>query len=183
MRFKVVLSVLVSLALIATAVVIFPACSSGQAMPFGEQEDVDFGTALWTAMADYQGWKMQSDFYPGGTPHGMFVRLYYNMVTVDGTPYHVIAKDNYGGEGVTLETLAADPTTPAMAVTVMVQREAGYDADNNDWFWVKYMGDGMIEKNADGMALAGRVAKGMEMGCIACHAKAKGGDYLFSNDH
>jgi hypothetical protein len=32
------------------------------------------------------------------------------------------------------------------------------------------------------MSLAGRVAKGMDMGCIACHKGAKDNDYLFFND-
>ncbi len=182
MRIKVVLGVLATVAVIATGVVIFPACSSGMPMPFGEQEDIDFAGAVWKAMDGYGTWKMQSDVYPGGTPHGMFVKLYYNMVTVDGTPYHVIVKDNFGGEGVDLETVSTDPAKYLMAVTIMVQREAGYDADNNDWFWAKYMADGTVEKNPQGMMLAGRVAKGMDMGCIACHANAQGGDYLFTND-
>jgi|GEM_PF-3494242 len=30
--------------------------------------------------------------------------------------------------------------------------------------------------------MAGRVAKGMEQGCIACHSNAVDGDYLFAND-
>ncbi len=182
MRIKVVLGVLATVAVIATGVVIFPACSSGMPMPFGEQEDIDFAGAVWKAMDGYGMWKMQSDVYPGGTPHGMFVKLYYNMVTIDGTPYHIIVKDNFGGEGVDLEMVSADPAAYLMAITIMVQREAGYDADNNDWFWAKYMSDGTVEKNPQGMMLAGRVAKGMDMGCIACHANAQGGDYLFTND-
>ena len=64
----------------------------------------------------------------------------------------------------------------------MVQREAGYDRDNNDWFWVKYSPGGTIDQNPAGMALAGRVAKGTNTGCIACHASAKDNDYLFTND-
>ena len=30
--------------------------------------------------------------------------------------------------------------------------------------------------------MAGRVAKGMDMGCIACHKGAKDDDYVFVND-
>ena len=37
-------------------------------------------------------------------------------------------------------------------------------------------------KNPKGMSLAGRVAKGMPAGCIACHSNAGGGDFLFIND-
>ncbi len=108
--------------------------------------------------------------------------MYYNVVNVDGRPYHVIIKDNFGGEGATLETVSASPEEFLASVTVMVQREAGYDPANNDWFWVKYGPDGAIDQNPAGMALAGRVAKGTDTGCIACHAGAGGDDYIFTND-
>ncbi len=42
--------------------------------------------------------------------------------------------------------------------------------------------DGTIKKNPKGMLLAGRVAKGMDKGCISCHSQAGGEDFLFSND-
>ena len=45
------------------------------------------------------------------------------------------------------------------AVTVMFRREAGYDAQNKNWFWAKYLPDGSLDKNPNGMQLAGRVAK------------------------
>jgi hypothetical protein len=34
----------------------------------------------------------------------------------------------------------------------------------------------------DGMQLAGRVAKGADEGCIACHTGAAGDDYVFTFD-
>jgi hypothetical protein len=151
-------------------------------MPFGGQKDVAFAGALWSAMEGYDGWLMQSDIMPGKSPHGMFIRLYYSIVTIDDVPYHVVVKDNYGGEGVTIEMVGESPADYLMAVTPMVQRESGYDADNNDWFWVKYAPDGTVGMNDKSMALAGRVAKGSPTGCIACHANAGDGDYLFLND-
>ena len=104
------------------------------------------------------------------------------MVQVDGMPYHVVIKDNFGGEGATLEAVARSPKEYLAAVTIMVQRKLGYDPENNDWFWVKFNADGSIAKNDGGMMLAGRVAKGMPKGCIACHSSAEGEDYLFFND-
>jgi hypothetical protein len=163
-------------------------CQSGETgqepgIPFGGEDDVAFARALWAAMEGYDEWRLTTDVYPGQSPHGKFLRMYYNMVNVNGTSYHVIVKDNYGSMDATLEDVVKDPLGHLMAVTVMVQREAGYDPDNNDWFWVKYMADGTVDKNDKGMAMAGRVAKGMEMGCIACHkAMAQGGDYLIFND-
>jgi len=40
-----------------------------------------------------------------------------------------------------------------------------------------------LDKNPKGMQLAGRVAKGAEKGCIACHGSAPGDDYLFTTDN
>jgi len=151
-------------------------------MPFGGDEDVAFAHSLWAAMDGYQAWMMKSEIMQGRSPHGMFVRLYYNIVNIDGAPYHVVVKDNYGGEGVTLEMVKAAPADYLMAVTPMVQREAGYDDDNRNWFYAKFGPDGVIDKNDEKMSLAGRVAKGMPTGCIACHANAADGDYLFAND-
>jgi len=150
--------------------------------PFGGKEDAAFAGKLWTAMEGWAGWPIKSDVYKGMQPHGMVLRMYYGVVQVDGTSYHVVVKDNYGGEGATVETVSERPGKYLMAVTVMVQREAGYDPENGDWFWVKFNADGTLAKNDKGMMLAGRVAKGMPKGCIACHSGAGEDDFLFFND-
>lgn len=139
-------------------------------MPFGGKEDVEFANMAWAAMKGYDKSPITTGMVPGKSPHGKFLTTYYDVISVQGKPYHAIIKDNFTEE----KALAA--------VTVMIQREAGYDADNNDWFWVKYNPDGTIAKNDKGMALAGRVAKGMDTGCIACHKKAGDEDYVFTND-
>jgi hypothetical protein len=172
----------ISIGLLAAVLAIMPWLVEGQDMPFGGGKDVAFANRLWKAMNGYQDWKMQSDFYPGRSPHGKFLRMYYNLVDIDGQPYHVIIKDNYGGEGVSKDKLMKSANDYLVAVTVMVQREPGYDPDNNNWFWVKYAKDGTIDKNTKGVAMAGRVAKGMDQGCISCHSEAQGNDYFFSND-
>lgn len=140
-------------------------------MPFGDKEDTEFAALVWAAMDGYENWIMKTDMYPGKSPHGKFLRMYYSMVRVAGKPYHIIVKDNY------------DAKKNLAAVTIMVQREAGYDADNNDWFWAKFKADGTIDRNPKDMALAGRVAKGMDTGCIACHKGAMDSDYVFTNDN
>ena len=145
------------------------------AMDFGGKEDVTFANDIWKEMKDYDKWLMKSDVLVGHSPHGAFVRLYYNIVSLNNKPYHVIIKDNYGGEDATLEKVSQSPDKYFMGATVMIQREAGYDKKNNDWFWVKYDKDGASKMNE--MAIAGKV--GM---CIDCHVKAKGNDYIFSND-
>ncbi len=157
------------------------------AMPFGGDADVAFANKLWKAIEGYPELPIKSKVYVGKSPHGAFLRMYYNVVNVDGKPYHVIIKDNFMGKNaegnkVDLETVAKSPSKYLGAVTAMVQREAGYDSDNNNWFYVKYNPDGTIAKNPKDMLLAGRVAKGMDAGCIACHKGAKDNDYLFVND-
>jgi hypothetical protein len=184
MRFRIALGV----ALIAVAVLALPAYAADEAMemekemPFGGDADVEFAKALWVAMDGYSDWRVASDYYASNAPHGQFVKIYYSVVTIDENPYHVVVKDNFAGEGATLETVAESPADHVSWITVMVQREAGYDPDNDDWFWVNYGPDGMVRKTDTGMAMAGRVAKGMSMGCIACHANARGADYYFTND-
>lgn len=62
----------------------------------------------------------------------------------------------------------------------MFKREKNYDAENLDWFWVKYNPQGKLFKNPKGIPLAGRVAKGVNTaGCIACHEGAPGKDMVF----
>ena len=92
-----------------------------------------------------------------------------------------IVKRNYGGDGVSKAAVYDDPARYLKAVTVMYKRR-GYDADNSDWFWVKYLPDGSLDANPKGMKLAGRVAKGAPAGCIACHTGAPGGDMVFNHD-
>ena len=62
----------------------------GEKMAFGGKEDVEFANKLWKAMEGYDMWLMKSDVMPGKSPHGAFVRLYYNIVNVDEKPYHVV---------------------------------------------------------------------------------------------
>jgi hypothetical protein len=170
--------------LITAFLMVFPGIGYAQDnAPFGGKDDVAFGQKLWTAMDGYMSnWPIHTDYYPGRSPHGKFLKTYYSMVDIDGKPYHAIVKNNYGGADITMDKLSKSPDQYLVAITVMVQREAGYDPDNDNWYWIKYDKDGSISKNEKGVALAGRVAKGMDSGCIACHASAKGNDYFFSND-
>jgi hypothetical protein len=68
------------------------------------------------------------------------------------------------------------------SVKIMVQMEPGYDPPNNNWFYAKYLPDGSLDKNPKEMKLAGRVAKGADTGCIACHRRAADNDFVWTND-
>ncbi|NNE88713.1 MAG: hypothetical protein HKN27_11605 [Silicimonas sp.] len=154
------------------------------AQEFGTDADADYAALLWDVMEQSNlvgDNPILSTPYDGGPPHGMMLETFYTKATINGHTGDLIVKRNYGPEGVEAEAILADPAKHLGALTVMFQREAGYDADNADWFWVKYLPDGSLDKNPAGMQLAGRVAKGAEQGCIACHSGVE--DYVFTSDH
>ena len=145
---------------------------------FGGKKDVAFAEELWKAMEGYQGWKLHSDVIKGSSPHGKWVRMYSTWVMVNTDLYAVIIKDSFGGRGVTQEKATKDPDAWLKDITVMVQREDRYDSKNQNWFYAKYLTDGALDKDKKGVAVAGRPSKG----CISCHSRADGDDFLFSND-
>lgn len=154
--------------------------------PFGGDDDVAYAETLWQAMADAK--LVGEDMilvqpYQGTEPHGAILETLHTTMTVGGHTGHISVKRNYGPADITIEDVANDPQGNLAAITVMFQREAGYDADHDNWYWVKYLADGSLDKNPAGTLLAGRVAKGNdEAGCIACHTSAEGDDYLFSTN-
>jgi hypothetical protein len=154
------------------------------AAPFGGSDDVAYSKQLWKVLTEsaYVGkHAINGTPYTGQPPHGAILDTIDGEVTVSGNKGAVIVKRNYGGEGVSKETVANNPDEYLKAVTVMFKR-SGYDPENKDWFWAKYKPDGSLHTNPKGMMLAGKVAKGMPQGCIACHQSAAGGDFVFNND-
>ena len=153
--------------------------------PFGTESDVQYSQDLWRAMENTQlvgDNRVMSTPYEGQHPHGAVLdTIDTDSLQVNGNTGEVIIKRNYGGEGVSTSKVANNPDKYLKAVTVMYRR-AGYDPDNQNWFWVKYKPDGSLHTNPKDMKPAGRVAKGMDKGCIACHSAAPGGDYVFNND-
>jgi len=152
--------------------------------PFGTKQDVEYSKSLWQALekAKLVGPNtIETVPYKGQPPHGAILETVASTITAHGNTGKVYVKANYGGSDITRSKVANDRQKYLKAVTVMFKREKGYDPDNRDWFWAKYTPDGGLHKNPKGMLLAGRVAKGMKKGCIACHSSADGGDYLFNN--
>lgn len=162
------------------------------AASFGSQAEVAFANSLWKQMKSYRlvGDKaIHSVPYIGIAPHGEILEtidgVFEINITTHGLPLvlrlPLIVKKNYGGENVTVEMVANNPNDYLDAVTVMF-KIPGYDFENKDWFWVRYDPMGNVLKNPDGIPMAGRVAKGMSTGCIACHSAAPGGDYVYIHD-
>lgn len=67
----------------------------------------------------------------------------------------IVVKENY------------TPGSELAATTVMYKR-SGYNPDHNDWFWLKVLADGIVEK------------EGMVMGCQECHGDVKDNDYIWT---
>ena len=150
--------------------------------PFGGADSVAYAGKLWAALDDARlvgADRIHSRPYKGQHPHGAVLDTIETTLKVGGHTGELWVKRNYGGDGVSIDAVAQDPDQFLGAVTVMYRREAGYDADNLDWFWAKYLPDGTLDKNPAGVQLAGRVAKGKPAGCIACHKAAPGGDLRF----
>ncbi|PKP70677.1 MAG: hypothetical protein CVT82_05910 [Alphaproteobacteria bacterium HGW-Alphaproteobacteria-4] len=154
-------------------------------MPFGSADDAAYAQLIWDVMAAARlvgPNQIHATPYEGTDPHGMMLETFYTTATINGHEGDLIVKRNYGPMGVTADEVLRDPAGHLGAYTVMFRREAGYDTDNLDWFWVKYLPDGSLDKMPDGTGLAGQVAKGMDEGCIACHLAAEG-DMVFTSDH
>ncbi|MCP3867903.1 MAG: cytochrome P460 family protein [Gammaproteobacteria bacterium] len=157
--------------------------SASQAVMAG-QEEVSYAGKLWSAMEKNNlvgANAIVSVPYTGVHPHGAILDTLDATTTVEGESGVVLIKRNYGGEGVSKQAVANSPAKWLKAVTVMYKRE-GYDPETKDWFWVKYSPGGEVLKNPKGMPLAGKVGKGANAGCIACHKAAPGGDLVFNND-
>lgn len=154
-------------------------------MPFGSDTDRDYAAAIWDVMVehDFAGDGLVISFpYPGTDPHGFLLETFYTDATIDGHRGALIIKRNYGPLNVTEDEVIADPQGHLGAITVMFEREAGYDDETQNWFYAKYLPDGSLDQNPAGMALAGLVGKGADAGCIACHQNASGDDYIFTTD-
>ena len=65
-----------------------------------------------------------------------------------------MVKENYSPEG------------NLGAITVMYKK-SGYNPDHNDWYWIKVLADGTVEK------------EGMVKGCQDCHGDVKSSDYIY----
>lgn len=152
-------------------------------MSFGKETDVQMARAIWASIEGYESsWSQypgMEGWQPGNSPHGAWLKYYVNetaLSDLQNFPHgSVIIKENY-----------PDTMSSTGPITIMARIE-GYDSEIYDWFWAKYLPDGSLDTNEDGVKLAGQVAKGAgengeHAACIGCHSGASGGDYAFVND-
>lgn len=151
-----------------------PAARAATTAPGGPR-DVERARALWSdELDDYRTWEAypgHEGWQPGKSPHGSSLKLFVDDVArgdplADGA---IVVKENYTA-----------PRDDALVSVTVMKKIAGYAPDHGDWFWVEYTPDGEVLSDRQGVPLAGRI--GVDEGCIACHARAGGGDYLFTND-
>jgi hypothetical protein len=151
-----------------------------QDAPFGNSEDVKYAGTLWSVMSEGRlvgDDTMKVRPFEGNEPHGTIQEVIATTATVDGHTGRLIVKRNHmRADGLTVEEVYDDPIGYLDAITIMFKREAGYDPENQDWFWAKYLPSGELDKTPNGVQMAGRVAKGMDEGCIACHTAVGGED-------
>ena len=116
---------------------------------------------------DYQEswelWPGLGEKYEGGDPHGMLLTTYLNPAAFDALDGKegvmpdgaIIIKENYTPEG-------------KLAASTIMYKKSGYNPAHNDWFWVKSLADGTVEK------------EGMVEGCQNCHGDVKENDYVWT---
>lgn len=164
----------------ALALAVAIGAARAQDKPFGGEADVAYAAKLWQQMEEA---RLVGDNavrvrpFDGNEPHGTIQEALATTAVVNGHSGRLLVKRNHGGkEGLTVAEVYDNPTEYLAAITIMFKREAGYDEDNQNWFWAKYLPDGSLDKNPAGAQLAGRVAKGADAGCIACHTASGGAD-------
>ncbi len=127
------------------------------------------GAALWSYLesADYRAnwelWPDKGELYPGQEPHGALLTTY-----LDPAAYEALtgmAESMPAGAIIVKENYMPDST---LAATTVMYKVEGYDADHNDWYWLKVLADGTIE------------VQGRGAGCIACHGTQAANDYIFT---
>ena len=176
------------------AITLLSACqSSVSTVPSDNAKDVLFAQQLWKVMegkhlVGHQAIPLKP-FFGGAKPHGMILEIYSHQLMMGKHNGFLILKRNYNGDDVSVENVSRNRAKYLSSITIMYQREAGYDEDNLNMFWAKYKPSGelFVKKVASHkMPLAGRLIKGetyeSNRACLYCHASAGGGDYIFYPD-
>jgi hypothetical protein len=139
------------------------------------QTPAEFHVTFWRYIvrpgAAYNTWDVLAHKSPVEgieNPHSGFSRTYANKLAAgDATNLpigSILVREDYDSE------------KKRLSISVMY-RVKDYDAKHGNWYWIKYLEDGSVARGADNKPIAGRHAS-----CIQCHAKAGGGDFVFSND-
>lgn len=147
---------------------------------YGKPNDVVLGKALWTALS---AMRMigpdRINVYPFSTVRtpNKIRQVWAGSVKVEGHTGRAVVRANHTKAGATLEKVYSRPNSYLASYTVMFKAKPGYDPRNDDWFWVKYNPSGTIDRDNNGVAIAGRVDSVSGFGCAGCHRQLGGKDY------
>lgn len=114
----------------------------------------------WSYMPGHEG------MYEGLSPHGAYLEAYINNVGLSVLP---LEKGSVLPYGSIIMKVNYDKDKQLAAYTAMIKVE-GYNADANDWFWVKFSPEGED------------LASGQVEGCIDCHFTKNKNDYVMMQD-
>ncbi len=130
-------------------------CPTGGCPTAASGFDMNYATStdFFTQMAGIE---------PETTVHGDF-RIYY---TEDLRASIEAGGDFTAPVGATSIKEQFDANGMLVAFTVMTKQAAGYDTDNNDWYYENIAPDRTV------------TAEGAQAGCISCHVAGAGTDYL-----
>jgi len=155
-----------------------------------------FENSFWDYLIgnNYKQWApvpgKKADKYTGQVPHGTLLKIYVNRIAAGD----ISGLDQ--GSIIVLENYLADHSLKSISV---MYRTKGFNPDAHDWYWVEYKPDGTVveklEKQPELQVVSategvpGKLASsakvrlaGKASSCIACHRKASGDDFFFSND-
>lgn len=158
------------------------------ALRYGGPSDVAFALSLWNALTDagLAGPEaLQTRPYPGRVPHGPLVQQLHGLLRVGTQMQPVLVLRSYAasdGGALDAARVLAAPERYLRDISVMYRRP-GYDAADRDWYWVSYNADGSLRRDAQQLALAGRIsAPDGSGGCSGCHRAAPGDDRVFAHN-
>lgn len=141
----------------------------------GKAVDNAYAAKVWQYMVKNKlvgEGRIRSYPFEGSRPHGSIQEVISTEAKIEGEKGKLIVKHNYGAkeELTPHKVYSDDQADNYVALTIMFQREKGYDTTNSDWFWAEYNPDGSII-NYQGVDLTGR----SEM-CLGCHTPLGGKD-------
>jgi len=110
---------------------------------------------LWPGTAENQA---------SAAPHGASVSIWMNEIAFD-------AVNNGSGRMPAGATVIKENYTPAreLAALTVMMKSPGFDPANNDWYYLQQLPNGTA------------AAEGKVEGCISCHEKERGNDFLYTS--
>lgn len=163
--------------------VLFSPTVAAEDQSFGGPEDLARAEAAWTELEAARLVGDQAITTPlleAREPVGRWIEVLGASIEVQGVARQAFVKRLYAD--VDEAQIDADRGRHLVHSVVMVQAERGYNPQGDDWFFVRYGPAGAVLAGPDGRLDAGRLHMGSDIGCMACHRAAPGGDFVFTTD-